>query len=119
MESYSQVRQENLIDLAAIAGKDGAIRLQAIARSLHRLDEASCNYGLTPRQEKREENLEREAMKIAEDKGWHLYRQGDPRGWPLYVWSDAKLADYASRFSRESMNIDCCYYEVGTGVCPH
>ncbi len=119
METMSLVRQQNLIDVALVMGKDGAIRLQAIARSLHRLNEASCNYGLTPRQEKHEETLEREAAEIAAKvEGWHVYRQGDPRGWPLYIWSDEDLRAYGARWDKVS-DIDCCYNAVGIGVCPH
>ena len=66
--------------------------LQKIARQLHRLDENACNYGLTKRQETREENLEREAQKIAERLGFKFYHQGDPRGltgWLLTEKQDA------------------------------
>ena len=66
--------------------------LQRITRQLHRLDENSCNYGLTERQEKRQENLEREAQKIAERLGFKFYHQGDPRGltgWLLTKDQDA------------------------------
>ena len=54
--------------------------LQKIAQQLHRLDENACNYGLTKRQETREENLERKAQKIAERLDFKFYHQGDPRG---------------------------------------
>jgi len=66
--------------------------LQKIARQLYRLDENACNYGLTKRQETRQENLEMKAQKIAEKLGFKFYHQGDPRGltgWLLTEEQDA------------------------------
>lgn len=59
--------------------------LRKIARSLHKLDEHNCNYGLTSNQERRERKLEDRAQEIANLLGYKLYRQGDPRGCPLYL----------------------------------
>jgi len=59
--------------------------LQKIAKTLHRLDENACNYGLSKWQETREKNLTNEAKEIAKKMGLYLYRQGDPRGCPLYL----------------------------------
>lgn len=63
-------------------GRDCA-ELAGIAAALHRLAEHECNYGLTPRQEKRRERLEAKAREIA--KGWRvsIEFQGDPRGRPI------------------------------------
>jgi hypothetical protein len=63
-------------------------RLQKIAVALHNLDVASCNYGLSERQEKREEKLEKEVEVLAQTLGLHAYHQSDPRGWPLYLVED-------------------------------
>jgi hypothetical protein len=67
-----------------------AIRLNRellpIAKALHRLDEYSCNYGLTERQEKRVIYLENKANNIAKE--WfnlRAYHQSDPRGASLYL----------------------------------
>lgn len=62
--------------------------LQKIAVSLHRLDINQCNYGLTPRQEKRMENLEKKANDIAKGFNLKAYHQDDPRGGTLYLIDD-------------------------------
>jgi len=67
--------------------------LKKIAKSLHHLDECSCNYGLTPRQETRETNLEKKAEEIAKEMGLILYRQGDPRGCSLYLLENEEDRD--------------------------
>jgi hypothetical protein len=59
--------------------------LQKIAKSLHHLDECSCNYGLTPRQETREKNLEAKAQQLASEFSLVVYHQSDPRGCSLYL----------------------------------
>jgi hypothetical protein len=64
--------------------------LRRISRSLHTLDENACNYGLTPRQEKREESLKRKAQDLASRLGLFVYHQGDPRGVSLYLLEDEK-----------------------------
>lgn len=123
MDSYATIRSENAAELAQYGLKPWAVaELQAIARSLHRLDEASCNYGLTERQDKKEARLESDAAAIAKDARLKVYRQGDPRGWPLYIYRQRDLTAYANRqdFGRTGpLSIDCCYNSVGKGVCPH
>jgi len=59
--------------------------LQKIAKSLQRLHETACNYGLTERQEKRAGRLIKKAQEIAQRFGLEVYEQGDPRGCPLYL----------------------------------
>jgi len=59
--------------------------LQKIGRQLNKLSENSCNYGLTDRQEKREDNLIKKADKIAKEFNLRTYYQGDPRGLSLYL----------------------------------
>lgn len=58
-------------------------RMLAIGRMLQSLGVARCNYGLTPRQEKRDENLEKEAQRIAAFYGLKARAGGDPRGYVL------------------------------------
>ena len=77
---------------------DKAIRLnrelQPIARALHHLDEASCNYGLTNKQKKRLENLEKKADKLAREWfGLRAYHQSDPRGASLYLVESLRKAN--------------------------
>ena len=61
---------------------NNALELQKVAKSLHRLNENACNYGLTDRQETRQGNLYRKATEIFP----HFIReQRDPRGWPLDI----------------------------------
>ena len=67
--------------------------LKPIARSLHKLDENSCNFGLTKRQETREANLEKKAEELANELGLHAYHQGDPRGGTLYLIDDKTKED--------------------------
>jgi hypothetical protein len=69
-----------------IRRQDAALgELRKISRSLHHLAEAACNYGLTPRQEKRQERLESNASALAVTLGLKAYFQGDPRGCALYL----------------------------------
>ena len=51
------------------------------AKSYHSLQEHSCNFGLTERQEKREQTLEKQIMGLAECLGMKVEFQGDPRGY--------------------------------------
>jgi hypothetical protein len=70
-------------------------QLVKIAKQLHHQDENSCNYGLTPRQEKRVERLEKEADKIAKSMGLYAYHQSHPRGGSLYLTENRKAdSDY-------------------------
>mgnify|MGYP001567043841 CR=1 FL=1 len=109
--SAARIREGNLIELTKEVSVAEAQQLQSIARSLHWLDEVGCNIGLTPRQEMRETRLETQAASIAEGRALAMYRQRDPRGWPLYLYDpkDARLERYG---------IDVQYDEVGIGVCP-
>lgn len=77
--------------------------LQKISRSLHKLDENACNYGLTKRQETRQKNLLQEAQTLAQKLGLHTYHQGDPRGCSLYLVEDTKDIDQ--------------YYTNGIALC--
>ena len=91
----ANVRARNAAELGAKGIVPGdALRLQAISRSLHRLAEASCNYGLTERQDKREDRLVEEATAIAHRYGLLAYHQGDPRGWNLYMVHPDQLGGY-------------------------
>lgn len=84
-----------------------------IAKALHALDEHDCNHGLTPSQETREAKLEAQAQEIAGQlgKGVIAYRQGDPRGWPLYIIFPGDIP------KREGMAAHNCYSN-GVGVPP-
>lgn len=59
--------------------------LRKLSKQLHRLDESACNYGLTARQEKRQDKLVKEANEWAGHLGMKCYHQGDPRGCSLYL----------------------------------
>jgi len=67
--------------------------LKKIGNSLCKLDVADCNCGLTPRQEKRRENLECKAKKLAAKLGLYIYHQPDPRGATLYLLENENKAD--------------------------
>lgn len=68
--------------------------LRKIAKSLHRLDENACNYGLTKRQETREMHLETQAKELAHQIDLYAYHQGDPRGCSLYLVEDPNDTEY-------------------------
>jgi len=59
--------------------------LLRISKSLNQLATNDCNYGLTARQEKREDNLFKKAQQLAKQVGLKAYHQGDPRGCSLYL----------------------------------
>ena len=59
--------------------------LQKIAKSLHKLDEMACNYRLTERQEKKQDELIERAREIAKKYGFDVYHDGDPRACTLYL----------------------------------
>lgn len=94
------------------------VDLPPIARKLHRIFERQCNghqtwdgredEAATARDEKREERLIKQARGLALACGARLYVQGDPRGWPLYLYWPADL--------KAGQNIDAWYSSVGIGV---
>jgi len=121
-DSDSDIRSENLVLLVHTmqATQDGdnhnphlgmsdALALQKIARRLHHLDENACNYGLQEREEKEETRLESRAVAIAQGYGLKVYRQGDPRGWPLYLYDPDKISED---------KIESVYWPQAQGVCP-
>jgi hypothetical protein len=63
-----------------------AAELCSLARALHRLNEAYCNYGLTRRQENRVRSLEDKVRTVLGPTGLTLnHFNGDPRGYALYI----------------------------------
>ncbi len=54
--------------------------LVKLGRSHRRLQEADCNYGLTPRQQARERNIEEQIRQLCQPHGITPVFQGDPRG---------------------------------------
>ena len=63
-----------------------ATELCSLALALHRLNEASCNYGLTPQQKKRMQILEDRVRTVLGQAGLTLnHFNGDPRGYAVYV----------------------------------
>jgi len=76
-----------IVKIEEIVGLDRRLgELRRISRSLRRLSENACKYGLTPRQKKREENLEKKAEKLADELGFQALFQGDPgEGCALYL----------------------------------
>lgn len=72
--------------------------LCGIARKLQRSNENDCNYGLSPRQEKRAENLTRKAAELAKSIGCGMVANGDPRGYPLFLTvPSGKTTDWGER----------------------
>lgn len=63
-----------------------AAELSKVAKSLHRTYEAECNGELTPRQQARQQKLERRADELAREMGaTGIVLQGDPRGAPVFI----------------------------------
>jgi hypothetical protein len=56
-----------------------------LAKSIHHLCEAACNYELSAMQEKRLENLEKRFHRLAEALGFEARTGGDPRGACAYL----------------------------------
>ena len=107
--SFRRVREANIAELARhIRSSDDVLKLQQIARALHRLSEVECNDGLNPRQQGRQSSLVKEATLTARVHGLSVYYQGDPRGWPLFLYPPELAA-----------TIEYSYYEKGIGICPH
>ena len=84
-----------------------ALELQKVAKSLHRLNENACNYGLTDRQETRQRNLFNKAKDLFNHTpilytDGYIREQRDPRGWPLEVslepMTDSQTYDYVCPF---------------------
>ena len=111
METTRQIREQNLIEIARLRGgvisKGDVILFRKIAHRLHSLDVASCNWGLTERQEKRVTRLEERANTTALMYGLIAYHQPDPRGWSLYL------------LDKSEQHPEANYYPEGLGVCPH
>jgi hypothetical protein len=77
-----------------------ATELCSLARALHRLNEAACNCGLTPQQEKRMQRLEERIRTVLARSGLPLnHFNGDPRGYAVYV--DLPDGSYNSFGGRE------------------
>lgn len=55
------------------------------AKSLHKSFENDCNYGLTERQQKREDRLIAEVTALAKSLDLFIYIQSDPRGGTIYL----------------------------------
>ena len=104
----TKAREENLAKLVTLVSY-GALRLQAIARSVHRLDEAYCNGNLSNTQQARLAKLLNEARIITRNKHLTVYHQSDPRGWPLYVFCPSDL---------KGTSICVVYRTIGIGVSP-
>ena len=91
---------------------DIGVELFGIAKKLHRLSLKACNSETTPADDRRERRLMEQARQAASrlGKGVEVYRQPDPRGWPLYVVWPGDV--------RKGEGIEA-YYEQGVAVPPH
>ena len=71
-------------------------KLEKLSAQAHRLDEASCNYGLTPRQETRRDNIGKQVDKLMTENGLIPAKENhDPRGYP-FGFMTPKTASYNS-----------------------
>lgn len=72
--------------------------LCSISRKLQRSNEAACNYGQSPRQQKRADNLTAKAAELAKSIGCGMVANGDPRGYPLFLTvPSGKTTDWGER----------------------
>lgn len=96
MTSEAQNRNREIIELTLTMARelpeapsgqlaDVLAELCTIARQLQRSNENDCNYGLSPRQEKRAENLTRKAAELAKSIGCGIVANSDPRGYALFL----------------------------------
>jgi hypothetical protein len=121
---YRQQNEARLLQLGM--GFEDTRALQRLARSLHSAAERECNEPMTEaqtaRHEKRVARMEEAAAAIAARHGFNVYVQGDPRGWPLYLWTQADLDEYNNRGAdfgmKSAYKIDSVYSSIGIGVCP-
>ena len=61
------------------------IILCGISKKLRKSFEMDCNFGDDPKREKKQQKLINDAEKLAQEMGFRLYVQGDPRGCALYL----------------------------------
>lgn len=113
MQGLATIKGINLNQLGQHGfSRDDAELLQKIARSLSRIDENSCNISYSDaeqeRIDKRETRLENQAAELANEYGYKVYRQTDPRGWSLYIYKETDLDSYP---------IDSCYSSRAFAVC--
>lgn len=115
--------------VADLVGTADARRLKRVAGALHRIAERYCTEDMPDavlaRVERREASLEAEARETAARHGLNVYLQGDPRGWPLYLWAQADLdayngrrASYPCRPDDGKLPIDSVYSSIGVGIAP-
>ena len=119
--------------LYALLGVEDTLTMQRIARSLHRLSEADCNgyqdwrgnwdEAAEKRAEARTERLVAKAKAIAAAHGIQVYIQDDPRGAPVYLWTQKDLDAYNARNHspepRETpaaWGIEAVYNRIGVAV---
>ena len=106
---YRNVRTRNAAELGAAGISPYDVeKLQAIARRLHKRNEAECNGFKTfdgrwdekaaIRNERAIENAEKSADEIAAKYGKRAYHQSDCRGWSLYLVTPEQLKndDYSN-----------------------
>ena len=118
-------RTENLVRLSPMLGSD-AIEMQHLARCINRVSERQCNgyadwrgnwhQAAADRDERRGKRLVARATALAAEHGLLVYVQSDPRGWPLYLYSQADLDAYNER-CKSTYGIDSVYSSMATGVC--
>ena len=89
-------------------------QLQSIARQLHRFDELACSEEWVGNDTRRKEELRslrlaNKAILIAQRYGLRVYLQGDPRGWPLYLFDPATL---------DGHDIEQVYPSQALGISP-
>ncbi len=65
---------------------DTLSELNSLANSYFRLQEISCNQGLTEKQEKREAMLERKIVELASNLVGRVEFRGDPRGYTVVMY---------------------------------
>ena len=122
MKMSQYLREENIQELFPLLGRN-TMAMQSIARSLHRVQEQLCNGFQTEQAERRAERRQarfvNRAVQLAEMYGVLVYVQGDPRGWPLYIYTAEDLAAKTLYRHDLSGSIDSVYNSIAKAVCPY
>lgn len=135
MSSITQWRRDNAVELARLGfERDEIDDLQAAARTAHRISENACNGYHSEEAEKRDEARDKRALakvtEIAKAHGFKVYEQGDPRGWPYYLYRQKDLDRYYNEpgvaermkgYRHPKMGaLDSNYNRIAVvSICPH
>jgi hypothetical protein len=115
-------RERSLHTLGALGFSEGeACNMVRLAKSLHTLYVRACNVDQNDEEEARAERYEereRERIEeIAKSRGFKVYHQTDPRGWPVTLYRTRDLTAYQKRSKYNAgVTIAGCYASIGHAI---